>query len=310
MPHFEKDSQLEKVNFRPVTVLSEVSRIFERILHHQLADHFENIFHNYSRLPITRTLKGNWKQVRFNGSLKQITGSKEISKWIGWGGRNAIKQQSIQGWTLNLNWSDKKVKMKNWLGCFEINSMFRTSVHGFLPDSSRVYNMARVIEGKIVWKWSERKKNYFEFAGGSSYRGFELPKVRVSKCNSKCKKEIQGKSTSVRVSARFELSRVSCTCSGTENITIVLQHFSHLLIEQWEKDLDKHNITGMIAIDLSKAFECLSHNRILEKLKVLGLSEHALSPLVIKRYKLSDAFSTWQEVSRGVLQGSILGPSF
>ena len=66
----------------------------------------------------------------------------------------------------------------------------------------------------------------------------------------------------------------------------------------------------MMAIDLSKAFDCLSHNRMLEKLKVLGLSEHALSPLVIKRYKLSDAFSTWQEVSRGVLQGSILGPSF
>ena len=59
MPHFEKDSQLEKVNFRPVTVLSEVSRFFERTLHHQLADHFENIFHKYSLLPITRTLKGN-----------------------------------------------------------------------------------------------------------------------------------------------------------------------------------------------------------------------------------------------------------
>ena len=43
----------------------------------------------------------------------------------------AIKQQSIQEWTLNLNWSDKKVKTKNLLGCFEINSMFRTSVHGF-----------------------------------------------------------------------------------------------------------------------------------------------------------------------------------
>ena len=59
MPHFEKDSQLEKVNFRPATVLSEVSRFFERILHQQLADHFENIFRKYSRLPITRTLKGN-----------------------------------------------------------------------------------------------------------------------------------------------------------------------------------------------------------------------------------------------------------
>ena len=59
MPHFEKDSQLEKVNVRPVTVLSEVSRFFERILHHQLADHFENVFHKYSGLSITRTMKGN-----------------------------------------------------------------------------------------------------------------------------------------------------------------------------------------------------------------------------------------------------------
>ena len=64
--------------------------------------------------PNNSNLEGKLKQVRFNGSLKQITGSKEISKWMGWGGeRNAIKQQSIQGWTLNLNWSDKKVKTKN-----------------------------------------------------------------------------------------------------------------------------------------------------------------------------------------------------
>ena len=56
----------------------------------------------------------------------------------------------MQGWTLNLNWSDKKVKTKNLLGCFEINSMFRTSVHGFFPDLSRAYDMIRVIEGKIV----------------------------------------------------------------------------------------------------------------------------------------------------------------
>ena len=52
-----------------------------------------------------------------------ITGSKEISKWMG-----GSKQQSKQEWTLNLNWSDKKVKTKNLLGCFEINSMFQTSL--------------------------------------------------------------------------------------------------------------------------------------------------------------------------------------
>ena len=64
--------------------------------------------------------------------------------------RQLLKQKSIQGWTLNLNWSDKKVKTKNLLGCFEINSMFRTSVHSFFPDLSRAYNMVRVIEGKVV----------------------------------------------------------------------------------------------------------------------------------------------------------------
>ena len=73
---------------------------------------------------------------------------------------------------------------------------------------------------------------------------------------------------------------------------------------------------GTIAIDLRKAFDCLSHDLILEKLKFYGLSDHALSLMLsylscrYQRVKVSDAFSTWQEVSRGVPQGSILGPTF
>ena len=55
-----------------------------------------------------------------------------------------------------LEWT--KRREKDLLGCFEINSMFRTSVHGFFPDLSRAYNMVRVIEGKIVQKWAEGKK--------------------------------------------------------------------------------------------------------------------------------------------------------
>ena len=34
---------------------------------------------------------------------------------------------------------------------FEINSMFRTSVHAFFPDLSRAYNMVLAIEDKIVY---------------------------------------------------------------------------------------------------------------------------------------------------------------
>ena len=103
------------------------------------------------------------------------------------------------------------------------------------------------------------------------------------------------------------------TCSGTGNITAVPQHFS--LIEQWKEDLDKHNIIGTIAIDLSKAFDCLSHDLILEKLKFYGLSDQALSLMCsylsprYQRVKLSDTFSTWQEVSRWVPRGSILRPT-
>ena len=146
VPHFKKDSQLEKVNYRPVTVLPSLSKIFEHILHQQLADHFENIFHKY---------------------------------------------------------------------------MF----------------------------------------GYRKYHG--CPTAFLS------------------------------------------------LTEQWKEDLDKHKIIGTIAIDLSEAFDRLSHDLILEKLKFYGLSDHALSLMhcylssLYQRVKLSDTFSTWQEVSRGVPEGFI-----
>ena len=139
MSHFKKDSQLDKVSFRPATVLLAVSKILEHILHRQMADHFENIFHKY---------------------------------------------------------------------------MF----------------------------------------GYRKYHG--CPKALLS------------------------------------------------LTEQWKEELDKHNIMDTIAIDLSKAFDCLSRDLNLEKLKFYGLSDHALSLMLSylsSRYqrvkKLSDAFPAWQGVS-------------
>ena len=78
----------------------------------------------------------------------------------------------------------------------------------FFPARQALITWLELSRVKLYRNDLKGNKNYFEFAEGSSYRGFELPRVRVSKCNSKCKKEIQGKSTSVRVSARFELARV------------------------------------------------------------------------------------------------------
>ena len=84
-------------------------------------------------------------EVRVIASFKQITRSKEIRKWMG---GKAIKQQSKQEWTKKRQKS--KDKEFTWDGCFEINSMFRTSVRGYFPVLSRAYNMVRVIESKIV----------------------------------------------------------------------------------------------------------------------------------------------------------------
>ena len=39
--------------------------------------------------------------------------------------------------------------------------------------------MVRVIEGKLYRNDLTGNKNYFELAEGSSYRGFELPRVKL-----------------------------------------------------------------------------------------------------------------------------------
>ena len=70
--------------------------------------------------------------------------------------------------------------------------------------------MVRFVQGKIIKKCSEEKQKLLRV----SWR-FELSRVRVTKgeITVKCMKEIQGKSILVRVRARFELAWVRVTGS-------------------------------------------------------------------------------------------------
>ena len=67
-------------------------------------------------------------------------------------------------------------------------------------------------------------------------------------------------------------------------------------------------------MDLSKAFDCLPHDLIVQKLKAYGLSNHACNLMnsylsdLKQRVKLGNIVSQWQEIIKGVPQGSILGP--
>ena len=87
---------------------------------------------HYSRLPITRTFKGN----RNRSSYREFEANnrKYENKQVDGEGMRAIKRQSIQEWTLNLNWSEKIVKTKNlFWNKFNVSD-FSTR---FYPDNCR-----------------------------------------------------------------------------------------------------------------------------------------------------------------------------
>ena len=51
------------------------------------------------------------------------------------------------------------------------------------------------------------------------------------------------------------------------------------MIEDWKKALDDNKFIAAILMDLSKAFDWLSHNLLMLKLEAYGLSENSLELL-------------------------------
>ena len=79
------------------------------------------------------------------------------------------------------------------------------------------------------------------------------------------------------------------------------QHCLIALIEKWKKSVDSGGEFGALLADLSKAFDCLSHELL------IALIYNYLSNRK-QRVKINDSYSSsWIEILFGVPQGSILG---
>ena len=86
------------------------------------------------------------------------------------------------------------------------------------------------------------------------------------------------------------------------------------MLEKWKRAVDNGKVFGILLTDLSKAFDCLSHELLLAKLHAYGFSISALRLIHSyltnrkQRTKINSSYSSWEEILFGVPQGSILGP--
>ena len=90
---------------------------------------------------------------------------------------------------------------------------------------------------------------------------------------------------------------------------------AHLsIIENIKNKIDNKNLACGVFIDLEKAFDTVNHKILLKKLEnygICGISRCWLSDYLTnrkQRVKLENEFSSYQTVTCGVPQGSILGP--
>ena len=86
------------------------------------------------------------------------------------------------------------------------------------------------------------------------------------------------------------------------------------MIEDWRHSIDHGSTVGVVAIDLSKAFDCMPHGLLLAKLSAYGFDTNACELLKSylmqrqQRVKIGETYSEWVNNIKGVPQGSILGP--
>ena len=117
---------------------------------------------------------------------------------------------------------------------------------------------------------------------------------------------------SAQINKFFENKFSNLLCGFRRNHST--QHALIKLLQKWQSCLDKSGKVGTILMDLSKAFDCLSHELLIAKLAAYGFNINSLKLMMnylsgrFQRVKIGSILSIWFELLLGVPQGSILGP--
>ena len=92
------------------------------------------------------------------------------------------------------------------------------------------------------------------------------------------------------------------------------QHALKSMIEKARKILDKGGTFGALLTDLSKAFDCMTHDLIIAKMHALNFDMNALNLIFDyltgrkQRAEINSSFSSYLDIFQSVPQGPILGP--
>ena len=148
-------------NTRPRTKSSSV-----RGFSFSISDKGKSMLTNYSQLPITQTLKGNWKRFKLSGVRSWATTLNEVT-----GTEVKCTLNQPETWTglTHFVYCKKGQRLQGWL---KRNLMFWTSTL-FVLICHVMTDVVQVIEGKNISRitWRETKIGSSLIAGGSSYWG-------------------------------------------------------------------------------------------------------------------------------------------